>query len=116
PATAVALPSPNPEPDQGDGVLEEIVDVAEVRRGRLIGNLERLVLTMVVAAGSYAALGFLIGAKGLIRSEELEKGRDFTEYFLVGSLTSALVALAAGLVIRFVLHALWPELLSLQMQ
>jgi len=33
----------------------------------------------------------------------------------VGSLCSVLVALCAGLVIRYTLLALWPELLSLQM-
>jgi hypothetical protein len=94
------------------------IDTKEVSRGRLIGNIERLILTIVIAAGSYAALGFLIAAKGLIRANEFEnKGnREFTEYFLVGSLASVLVALCAGLIIRFVLVALWPELLSLQMQ
>jgi hypothetical protein len=94
---------------------EQDLDLAELNRGRLIGNLERILLTIVVAAGSYAALGFLVAAKGLIRSEEFEK-RDFTEYFLIGSLTSVLIALSAGLVIRYVLVALWPELLMLQMQ
>jgi hypothetical protein len=94
---------------------EQDLDLAELNRGRLIGNLERILLTIVVAAGSYAALGFLVAAKGLIRSEEFEK-RDFTEYFLIGSLTSVLIALSAGLVIRYVLVALWPDLLMLQMQ
>ena len=74
------------------------LDLVEMNRGRLIGNLERLVLTLVVVAGSYAALGFLVAAKGLIRSEELQE-REFAEYFLVGSLCSVLVALCAGLVI-----------------
>jgi uncharacterized membrane protein len=95
------------------------IDTKEVSRGRLIGNIERLILTIVIAAGSYAALGFLIAAKGLIRANEFDndKGnREFTEYFLVGSLASVLIALCAGLIIRFVLVALWPELLSLQMQ
>jgi hypothetical protein len=91
------------------------VDIVEFNRGRLIGNIERIILTIVVAAGSYAALGFLVAAKGLIRSEEFEQ-RDFTEYFLIGSLSSVLIALCAGLVIRYVLVALWPELLTLQMQ
>jgi hypothetical protein len=91
------------------------LDVKEINRGRLIGNLERLVLTIVVAAGSYAALAFLVAAKGLIRSEDLQN-RDFAEYFLVGSLSSVLVALCSGVVIRYTLLALWPELLSLQMQ
>jgi hypothetical protein len=90
------------------------LDVLEINRGRLIGNLERLILAVVVAAGSYAALGFLVAAKGLIRSRELQE-RDFAEYFLVGSLASVFVALCAGLIIRFALLALWPELLSLQM-
>jgi hypothetical protein len=94
---------------------KERLDVTEINRGRLIGNLERLILTIVVAAGSYAALGFLVAAKGLIRSEELQK-RDFAEYFLVGSLSSALVALCAGIAIRIALIALWPQLLSLEMQ
>lgn len=97
------------------------VDAKEVSRGRLIGNVERLILTLVTVAGSYAALGFLVAAKGLVRAKEFEEqegnqNRDFTEYFLIGSLTSVLIALCAGLIIRFVLLALWPELLSLQMQ
>jgi hypothetical protein len=91
------------------------IDVMEINRGRLIGNLERLILTIVVAAGSYAALAFLVAAKGLVRSEGLQE-RDFAEYFLVGSLSSVLVALCSGVVIRYVLLTLWPGLLSLQMQ
>lgn len=67
--------------------------------GRLIGNLERLLLTVIVVAGSYQSLAFLAAAKGLIRSKDLEN-RDWAEYFLVGSLTSVLVAVAAGLLIQ----------------
>jgi hypothetical protein len=95
--------------------VQDEIDVTEINRGRLIGNLERLILTIVVAAGSYAALAFLVAAKGLVRSEGLQK-RDFAEYFLVGSLSSVLVALCSGVVIRYTLLTLWPELLSLQMQ
>lgn len=90
-------------------------DFNEINRGRLIGNLERLVLVLVVAAGSYGALAFLVAAKGLVRFEGL-RDRDFAEYFLIGSLASVLVALCAGMVIRFVLSLFWPELLSLHIQ
>jgi hypothetical protein len=92
------------------------IDVAEYNRGRIIGNLERIILTIVVAAGSYAALAFLVAAKGVVRSDEFERNRDFTEYFLIGSLSSVLVALCAGIGLRFALIRLWPELLTLQMQ
>jgi hypothetical protein len=96
--------------------LPKVVDLEEYNRGRLIGNLERIVLTIVVAAGSYAALAFLVAAKGVVRSDEFEKSRDFTEYFLIGSLASVLVALCAGMVLRFALIRLWPDLLTLQIQ
>jgi len=96
--------------------LPATIDDEEYNRGRLIGNLERIILTIVVAAGSYAALAFLVAAKGVVRSEEFEKSRDFTEYFLIGSLSSVLVALCAGIGLRFALVRLWPELLTLQMQ
>jgi hypothetical protein len=99
-----------------DQPSEATIDVEEYNRGRLIGNLERIVLTIVVAGGSYAALAFLVAAKGIARSDEFEKSRDFTEYFLIGSLSSVLVALCAGLAVRFAPLRLWPNLLTLQMQ
>ena len=95
---------------------QSTVDVQEYNRGRLIGNLERIVLTIVVAAGSYAALAFLVAAKGVVRSDEFAKNRDFAEYFLIGSLSSVLVALCAGIALRFALIRLWPDLLSVQIQ
>jgi hypothetical protein len=75
---------------------ESAIDVKEYNRGCLIGNLERIVLTVVVAAGSYAALAFLVSAKGVVRSDEFENDREFAEYFLIGSLSSVPVALCAG--------------------
>lgn len=74
------------------------VDLVEYSRGRLIGNLERLLLVAIVVAGSYQSLAFLAAAKGLIRSKNLEN-RAWAEYFLVGSLASAVVSVVAGLLI-----------------
>jgi hypothetical protein len=95
--------------------LNPNIDFEEYNRGRLIGNLERIVLTLMVTAGSYTALAFLVAAKGIVRFEEFEKSRDFAEYFLIGSLASTLIALCAGLILRYALLRLWPELLALQM-
>jgi hypothetical protein len=113
--TTTVSTTTGPSATADDNTEKKNLDLVEMNRGRLIGNLERLLLTLVVAAGSYAALGFLVAAKGLIRSEELQE-RDFAEYFLVGSLCSVLIALCAGLVIRYALLTLWPELLTLNMQ
>lgn len=88
--------------------LQPAVDVPEYNRGRTIGNLERLLMLAIVAVGSYEALGFLMAAKGLIRAREFED-RDFAEYFIVGSLASAAVALLVGILLRLAVLSLWTE-------
>ena len=82
------------------------VDEDEYNHGRLIGNVERLLLLALVAIQAYQALAFLMTAKGLFRAKELES-RSFSEYFLVGTLVSSLVAVAAGLIIQLVIKLCW---------
>jgi len=84
----------------------EQVDEVEYNRGRLVGSIERLLLAGMVAAGSYAALAFTIAAKGLVRSKEFEN-RNFAEYFLIGTLASTALAMAAGGLLRLVFIKLW---------
>ena len=87
-----------PERGQGKGALQH---------GRLIGYLERLMIMILVSQGSYEGLGFLIAAKGLIRSKELTEHRELVEYFLIGSLLSVLCAVVVALFISFVFGTLW---------
>lgn len=82
------------------------VDIDEYNRGRVIGTIERLIMVAIVAAGAYSALAFLIGAKGLIRSREFEN-RDFAEYFLIGTLSSAALAFLFGFLLRGIFTFLW---------
>jgi hypothetical protein len=82
------------------------VDTAEYNRGRVIGNLERVLLVAMAVVGSYEAMGLIIAAKGLIRIKEFEH-RDFAEYFLVGTLTSVTVAVVAGWLLRAAVARLW---------
>lgn len=87
-------------------IIERQVDEVEYNRGRLIGSIERLLLAGMVAVGSYAALGFLVAAKGLVRSKDLER-HAFAEYFLIGTLASTALAVVAGGLLRLVFMALW---------
>lgn len=80
------------------------VDEEEFNRGRIIGELERILLVALVFLDQYFSLSFLLGAKGLIRSKEFED-RNFAEYFLIGTLTSILLAVAAGLALKR--YAVW---------
>lgn len=77
-----------PAPDQGN---EDA--------GRRIGIVERLLVLALGLAGQWAAVGVVFAAKSIARFEEL-KERPFAEYYLIGTLTSFLVATAAALVAR----------------
>jgi hypothetical protein len=92
------LDSVTVKPHRDEGEL----DVSEYGRGRVIGNLERLILLLFAILGSYAAAAVVIAAKGLVRWREFGD-RDFAEYFLIGSLSSLLVALVLGALTREVL-------------
>lgn len=74
-----------------------------LRGGRLLGPMERLLILSLGAGGQVAAAAAVIAAKGIIRFPELnaQQGRngevgidEVTEYFLVGSFSSWLLALA----------------------
>lgn len=92
-------PSESQPADQN--AIEYSVDQIRLGMGRKLGNLERILLLIFVLASQYEALGFVLAAKGLIRSKEFED-RDFTEYFLLGSLASVLVAVLTGQLLSFV--------------
>lgn len=71
----------------------------EFHAGHVIGILERMVMLTLVWLGQWGALGFVLTAKSVARFKELES-REFAETYLVGTLTSFLVAGASGLLLR----------------
>jgi hypothetical protein len=73
----------------------------EYEMGRTIGSLERYLILALTLAGQWAALGFVVAAKSIARFPELtgRRDKDFAEYYLIGTLTSVLVALASGLLV-----------------
>lgn len=89
--------------------LVSVVDRRELKHGLIIGYLERLIVIAAITGYHFDALGFLIAAKGLIRSKELEH-RTRAEYFLVGTLASMAVAVFCGLLIAKLFAIGWPEL------
>ncbi|OBI18055.1 hypothetical protein A5712_22655 [Mycobacterium sp. E2327] len=73
-----------------------------LKGGRLLGPMERLLILSLGVGGQVAAASAVVAAKGIIRFPELsaQKNRngdvgidEVTEYFLVGSFTSWLIAL-----------------------
>ncbi|GAA1928826.1 hypothetical protein GCM10009737_33440 [Nocardioides lentus] len=84
----------------------QLVDSAEhpaveLKGGRLLGPMERLVILGLGLAGEVTAASIVIAAKGLLRWPELSSRREqvaihaLTEYFLVGSFVSWSLALGS---------------------
>jgi len=67
--------------------------------GRVIGMLERIFIYSFAISGQFAAIGFILTAKGVVRYHEFED-RAFAEYVLIGTLLSALLAMAIALVVQ----------------
>lgn len=82
---------------------EEEIDLVEFNRGRIIGVLERFIVLLLMAVQAYQAIAFLMAAKGLIRSKDLES-RNFAEYFLIGTLASMGLALICGIAVQLLLR------------
>lgn len=67
--------------------------------GRTIGVLERLLLFTLVLLDQWGALGLVLAAKSIARFKELS-AQHFADYYLIGTLTSILVAITTAVVIR----------------
>lgn len=93
------------DPARGSG---RDVPTYRLKGGRLLGPMERVFIVGLGLAGELTAASVVVAAKGLLRWPELQAARDehprgpgihqVTEYFLVGSFVSWMLALA-GLVL-----------------
>lgn len=74
-------------------------DEKEYNTGRLIGILERIFVYIFVLLGQFAAIGFILAAKGVARFQDF-KSRTFAEYVLIGTLISTLLAMIVGFLVK----------------
>jgi len=74
------------------------------RAGALIGILERIFVLTLVLIGEYSSIALIFTAKSIARFEELKK-RRFAEYYLIGTLSSILLAMLLGIFTRRLLDA-----------
>ena len=67
--------------------------------GEWIGVMERIITLTFVLTDSYTAIAFAITAKSIARFKELEN-KSFAEYYLLGSISSLVVAVVVGIMIK----------------
>lgn len=80
--------------------------------GRIIGLLERGVIFLLIMAGQYEAIGFLIAAKSILRFSTVAESRAVSEYVIIGTLASFGWAIAIGLAIASLMSHLPPLVFS----
>ncbi len=80
------------------GEVGQPVNDQEYNTGRIIGMLERIFIFIFTIAGQFAAVGFILTAKGVVRYQDF-KDRTFAEYVLIGTLLSTLLAFGAALIL-----------------
>lgn len=77
----------------------------QLKGGRVLGPMERILILGLGALGEFTAAAIVVAAKGLLRFPELQRAQrgpetdgpsDVTEYFLIGSFASWLLALGGA--------------------
>ncbi|MGN0003543.1 MAG: DUF3307 domain-containing protein [Sphingobacterium composti] len=73
--------------------------------GLLIGIMERLIIVLFIQVGFLSGIGFLLAAKSIFRFGDLTNAKDtkFTEYILLGTLASFVIAIGIGYALRLAL-------------
>ncbi|NQX78341.1 DUF3307 domain-containing protein [Gilvibacter sp.] len=70
--------------------------------GRVIGIFERILILTLILTDNFGAIGFLIGAKSILRFGDSKSGntRKQTEYVLIGTLMSFALSIIVGSLVR----------------
>ncbi|MBL1215675.1 MAG: hypothetical protein HND52_20075 [Ignavibacteriae bacterium] len=85
-----------------NGSDEQVTDKNELKAGRIIGILERVIIFILVIANQYGAMGLVIAAKAFARFKAMDE-KNFAEYVLIGTLLSALLSLFSAVIIKTML-------------
>ncbi len=73
------------------------------KAGRYIGVFERILVLTFILSSNFSAIGFLIGAKSILRFSDSKGGRKQTEYVLIGTLMSFAICTAIGLLVLYII-------------
>ncbi len=69
--------------------------------GKLIGNIERILTFTLIILGQYAAIGFIMTAKSVLRFKEAQTQK--AEYVLIGTMLSFGIAIMIGIIIQLII-------------
>lgn len=74
-------------------------NLKELKAGNIIGKLERIIIAILLLNNQFGVMGFVLTAKSIARFKQMEN-KDFAEKYLIGTLTSFLIALISVLILK----------------
>ncbi len=72
--------------------------------GKLIGITERILTLTLIILGQYAAIGFIMAAKSILRFKETQTQK--AEYVLIGTMLSFGIAIITGIFVKILIRIL----------
>lgn len=75
---------------------------SSISAGGIIGELERLIIALLLLCNQYAVIGIVLTAKSIARYKQLED-QNFAEKYLVGTLTSVLISLVLTIGVKYII-------------
>jgi len=66
-----------------------------IKAGAMIGFLEKVLLVIFFSIEQYSSIGLIMTAKSIARYEKLSKDENFAEYYLIGTLSSMIMAITS---------------------
>ncbi len=75
------------------------MDSGHPNAGAMIGILERTIIMLLLAVNQFAAIGFVLTAKSIARYNKIVEDPRFSEYYLLGTLSSVLLAVLTHFII-----------------
>ena len=83
--------------EHGDKEEEE-----DPKIGRMIGKLERLIISILILCNQIGAIGFVLTAKSIARYKQLED-KAFAEKYLVGTLASTVISFVVAMFLKSII-------------
>lgn len=81
-------------------VMEDDVNFNDEQSvGRIIGNLERMLIFILLLVNQYGAIGLVFTAKSITRYNKIVENKKFGEYYLLGTLYSLLATVVLYLIL-----------------
>ncbi len=69
------------------------------RAGAVIGNMERLLIALLMLLGQYTAIGLVLTGKSIARYKKIAEEKSFAEYYLIGTFYSLIVVIGPFMIL-----------------